>query len=424
MSSGHTKLEEEEEEEENAQSRKFRERLERIQKFVLKNFLPLGFSTALILGLSIPVVGKTIGDVKVGGWSVASSLCVCVIFVISGLTLSTSDIKEAMSAWPAALLGLLSILVITPLFGAVPLRIPFEPPEFQYGLAIFCMMPTTLSSGVALVTQAKGNAALALILTVGSNLLGILTIPFVVSALLNVSDVSIDPLPLLMKLCATILVPLVIGKSIRESSEAIQGFVKTHKVKLGLLNNGCLIIVAWMKLSQSADKFKEIALYNILLAVLAGIAIHCVFLLLNFSILALPCTKLANKEYKAVMIMASQKTLPVAVTVIGFLPAGLGEQGLMVIPCIISHMSQIFIDAAIVSRWAQQWEQEERDRDQAEELQEVDELVLGDGDETDTEDSGLEVDTFAPAGRGSKAVTTSDLNGPGVTSNLESKTAK
>ncbi len=48
--------------------------------------------------------------------------------------------------------------------------------------------------------------------------------------------------------------------------------------------------------------------------------------------------------------MSSQKTLPVSVVVIGFL--GVGEEGLMTIPCIVGHMSQLFIDAYIASRWA------------------------------------------------------------------------
>lgn len=49
--------------------------------------------------------------------------------------------------------------------------------------------------------------------------------------------------------------------------------------------------------------------------------------------------------------MSSQKTLPVSVVVIGFL-GDLGEEGLMTIPCIVAHMSQLFVDAYIASRWA------------------------------------------------------------------------
>ena len=36
-----------------------------------------------------------------------------------------------MGAWQGALLGLFSILILTPCFGFLPLEIPFEPQEFN-----------------------------------------------------------------------------------------------------------------------------------------------------------------------------------------------------------------------------------------------------------------------------------------------------
>lgn len=65
--------------------------------------------------------------------------------------------------------------------------------------------------------------------------------------------------------------------------------------------------------------------------------------------------KLKRREFKAVVLMSSQKTLPVSVTVISFLGA-VGEEGLMTIPCVVAHMSQLFIDAYISSRWASERE--------------------------------------------------------------------
>ena len=56
--------------------------------------------------------------------------------------------------------------------------------------------------------------------------------------------------------------------------------------------------------------------------------------------------------------MTSQKTLPVSVTVISFL-GSVGEVGLMTIPCIIGHLSQLFIDAYISSRWASEVDPDE-----------------------------------------------------------------
>ena len=60
-----------------------------------------------------------------------------------------------------------------------------------------------------------------------------------------------------------------------------------------------------------------------------------------------------EKERRAVLLMTSQKTLPVAVTVISYLDeARWGGHGLIAIPCIVGHVSQLFIDAFIAGKWA------------------------------------------------------------------------
>lgn len=60
--------------------------------------------------------------------------------------------------------------------------------------------------------------------------------------------------------------------------------------------------------------------------------------------------RLECREFKAVVIISSQKSLIVSVTVISTL-GGIGEEGLMIIPCIIGHLSQLFIYSYVSSRW-------------------------------------------------------------------------
>ncbi len=92
------------------------------------------------------------------------------------------------------------------------------------GLTIYSVVPTTLGVGVALVRSCKGNEAIALLLTVASNMLGIVTVPLMLKMLLhNRSDVSvvINLLDLFIKLAITIVAPSVVGK-VRSSGALIQ----------------------------------------------------------------------------------------------------------------------------------------------------------------------------------------------------------
>ena len=69
----------------------------------------------------------------------------------------------------------------------------------------------------SLAQAVGGNAALALLLTVGTNLAGIFTMPFMLCWLLDTggSAVALSPGPLLRSLLKTILLPLLVGAGSR-----------------------------------------------------------------------------------------------------------------------------------------------------------------------------------------------------------------
>ncbi|KAF9607456.1 hypothetical protein IFM89_035594 [Coptis chinensis] len=107
----------------------------------------------------------------------------------------------------------ISILIVSPFFSKLILLLQLAPQEFVTGLAIFSCMPTTLSSGVALTQLVGGNSALALAMTVISNLLGIFMVPFSLSKFIaDGVGVSVPTEQLLRSLLITLLVPLVLGK--------------------------------------------------------------------------------------------------------------------------------------------------------------------------------------------------------------------
>jgi predicted Na+-dependent transporter len=90
---------------------------------------------------------------QVEGYRVLPTIHLCTIFVVSGLTLDTKEAVDAFKAPKALIYGLIAILGITPMLGFAILEIPFSEPAFATGFVIFCAVPTTISSGVALVSS-------------------------------------------------------------------------------------------------------------------------------------------------------------------------------------------------------------------------------------------------------------------------------
>lgn len=327
-----------------------------VKAFVKKNYLPLGLVTAVIVAMSVPSPGREVQshtvDVNGTDYKLVSSSLIFLIFLSSGFTLKTDDMLKAASNYVAVIYGFVAILLVTPTLGFAVMALPLRPKAFASGLSVFCSVPTTLSSGVALVTQGGGNAALALLLTVGSNLLGILTVPFAIKFVLDSEDdFNFDAVSLLLKLAITILAPLLAGKSLRHAAKSCEAFATRNKQKFSVLNSTCLIVIVWQTLSKAQPKVIDQQAGDLLVLVAAGIIIHLIYLGFNYGCINL--LRMEPEEKVAVLVCASQKTLPIAVTVINFLPEPYdGYHGLLVVPCVVSHLMQILIDSVLVSVWA------------------------------------------------------------------------
>jgi sodium/bile acid cotransporter 7 len=315
--------------------------MDRLPTFIKKHFLPIGLVGVALVGLSFPQPGIYMAGLP------TQYVAVSIIFICSGMLLRTSEVRSALSAWKATAWGSFSILLFTPLIGAaLALQLPLAP-EFQLGLILFCCMPTTLSSGIALTIQARGNMALALLLTVLTNILGVFTVPFLLERLLEAAgNVELSGGQLLLDLCLSILLPLALGRLLQSF---LAGWIGRHRAHITMASNLALISIPWMKFSQSAEKLGQLLASSLVLVVLAGALIHLLYLAFNDG--ASRLLRLPLEARKAVVILASQKTLPVAMTVLAFLPVPAETKGLIAIPCITSHLTQIFLDAFLASRW-------------------------------------------------------------------------
>ncbi|XP_020580790.1 probable sodium/metabolite cotransporter BASS4, chloroplastic [Phalaenopsis equestris] len=281
------------------------------------------------------------------------------IFFLSGLMLRSQEIGAAVEAWPAGILGLVSILFLTPFFSLVILQVHLNPREFVTGLAIFCCMPTTLSSGVALTQLVGGNSALALAMTVISNFLGTMTVPISLALFVGGVGVSIPTVQLFKSLVMTLLVPLALGKVLRDFIKSVAVCVDKNRQYLSMTSAILLSLVPWMQVSRSKSLLLTVRPEVFATAVSMGVLLHIILLALNtFAVRILSMLSgdeqsiLAKRENAcAVIIVASQKTLPVMVAVVEQLRGALGEPGLLVLPCVAAHINQIIIDSLLVNWW-------------------------------------------------------------------------
>ncbi|CAN0542468.1 unnamed protein product, partial [Scytosiphon promiscuus] len=73
-----------------------------------------------------------------------------------------------------------------------------------------------------------------------------------------------------------VLVPLVIGKALRDTVPGVKEWVKRWKVRLSLTSSFMLIMVVWQTLSRAQDNLTSVKFVQILWVIAAGIALHFV----------------------------------------------------------------------------------------------------------------------------------------------------
>eukprot|EP01084_Bolivina_argentea_P109462 195664_1 len=333
---------------------------ERVSKFILKWLLPISLIVAITIASVWPYPGDQLSSYYVGDYRIVTTINVATIFFVSGLQLETAILKSVIMGDDGIVFayGLTSILIITVSMGFVTYRIPFQEPEFSFGLTIFATVPTTLGTGVTMVTEAKGNTGLAILLAVSSNLLGIVTVPFILHLIIltdkdrHLQTVSLDQVHLLLGLIYQVLIPLTIGKFLLETISSVRPWVQCHTTLMKVIVCESVALVVWQSVSRG--NIWSIEWGSIFQLIAAGIILHGIFLAFNY-FMASSVFKFKRPDKKTIVIICSQKTLLITLAVVSS-SGGETSDGLMSLPPILAHLSQILIDSYIQSVWGSELE--------------------------------------------------------------------
>lgn len=306
-------------------------------------FLPVGLLLALALGIFCPPPGIALSEFQFLETRLQDPL-VILIFLIAGYTLKNPLKELCKKDLLLVKAAILINLIFSPFLAWIAIQ-SFSLSDGQaIGLAVMAAVPTTLSSAVVLTRSAKGDELRALILTVILALVGLITAPIAVGLCLEQgSKIEVPVLGMMWKLFKLVVVPMAIGK-------AFAVFINnnTHP-SLKYLPSASVILIMLMTISANSGELTSQSSGNILFSVLLAVGLH---LLLFFA--AWACAlglKLPKGQQAALVFTSSQKTLPLALTILVSLSTSGISKGTIAVAtvlCVTFHLSQIFIDAALV----------------------------------------------------------------------------
>jgi sodium/bile acid cotransporter 7 len=197
---------------------------------------------------------------------------------------------------------------------------------------------------------------MAILLTTATNAAGVALIPLwlraafghgsgsAAASIMGAGGARLRYLPMFLKLLLSCLLPTVVGKLAREFIPFARRLADgaTSKQLLSMFSNFNLAMLIWMTISSAQPAVVALPTGGFLAAILVSLILHAVYLALNTA--AVIALRLEPPEAACVVLMASQKSAPVAVTVVTYMGISPDAAGLLVLPCIIGQLVQLFVD--------------------------------------------------------------------------------
>jgi len=321
---------------------------DKVFKFIDKWWFIFGIIIAVLFAFAAPQIGKK------GGWIhseiTIKYIAVSIIFLLSGLSLKTKELKSAILFWRIHLAIQTFNLIFIPIFIFVVTLVLMEiglDHRIGQGLIILGTLPTSISSCVVMTKSAQGNEAAALFNASFGNLLGLVVTP--AWLFLFVGNSSTSSGTILWNLGTTVVLPICVGQVIQTLAPKHVETLKA-KVNISKVSNVILLCIIWTTFCDTFSKDQNIAIGTVILTIFIVVVFHVTFLAIAFfaSGITLGNFFFTGKDRIAILFCATQKTIALGIPLINIMYAGDSNIGFKSLPILIYHPSQLIIGAFLL----------------------------------------------------------------------------
>lgn len=278
-------------------------------------------------------------------------LTATILFLMSVTLDSRRLFVAAKAPLPVVIAGTTNQLVI-PLICLPVLLLPWSD-DIAVGLLIAASVPCTMAAASVWTRKAGGNDAVSLLVTLLTNGFCFLVAPFwlwVGRRWFQIVDTSggLQFSDLVMRLVLTALLPAVLGQLLRTHS-GIRQAVDRHKSAGSTVAQCIILLLVFVSAYRGGQQFSDgefsenLRHTEFALAWLWCIAMHMIAMLIAWK--AALRLKVSEADARACVISGSQKTLP-----IGIVLSDASGMPFSILPILMFHASQLFIDTAIAAR--------------------------------------------------------------------------
>jgi sodium/bile acid cotransporter 7 len=314
-------------------------------RFRVDGFL-VALSAAVLLAAWRPELGAANGPLPVDR---LVGLAIALVFFLHGATLPTESLVRGARNWRLHALVHGATFVFLPLLGlaAYAATASWLPPALALGLYYACIVPSTISSSVALTAVAGGNVPAAVFNATLSGLLGLFATPALASLVATTAGLDLPIADAIRTVATQVLLPLVLGQLARP---LLAGPLGRHRTATAFADRASIVLIVYAAFCESfvAGAWAGAAWWSLAVACAAMAAVLAVATVaVRFAAGALG---LSPEDAVVAVFCGSQKSLasgmPMANVLFGHHPA----LGLLVLPLIVYHQLQLMLGAMLARR--------------------------------------------------------------------------
>lgn len=274
---------------------------------------------------------------------------VSLIFFFYGLKLSPTKIKSGLSNWKLHVLIQLCTFILFPAIISCfyPLFKNQENEILWFSFLFLASLPSTVSSSVVMVSIAKGNIPAAIFNASISGLIGIVVTPLWIQLFATQLNSNYELTGVYSKLLIEILLPICIGLILQKYWGK---YTQTYRTAFTNFDRTVILLIVFDCLSTSFQNnlFASIRLFEIV-----SVFIGCVLLfMIVYSLIGFisKSLKFNHEDCITAQFCSSKKSLVHGTVFAGVLFPQTAMVGVILIPIIIYHSTQLLIVSYLASK--------------------------------------------------------------------------
>ncbi len=317
-----------------------------------KEWFLVGMVVAIALATVTSELGRSGGVIHLDQ---LTGIGIAIVFFLHGLGLSPQAIKAGLTNWRLHVYIQMATFVVYPILWVIfgEAFLAYMPSALAFGFCYLLVLPSTISSSVAMTSVGKGNVPGAIFNDSLSSILGVFITPLLIQLFMGFEGVQLDLLDSVISISKLLLLPMIAGQIMRPYLVA---WVDRHKAVVNKVDKYVILLIVYNAFCDSVVNgiWSEFSV-----GLLATSIIICTVILLVMVHLiqwGARRTKFTLPDEVAAVFCGTKKTLaagiPMAKVIFGADPS----LGMILLPIMLYHPIQIFYCAVLANRYARQSE--------------------------------------------------------------------